>query len=228
MKLTQILRVQVTSLQITFAGISEEGSSIDYQQGVACELRQENFYRETISQHRTSIENIQGLCDSVSALLDVQENTASPATGAVSSSEFMEEWGLLVIGLSGDINSLDAQDLLAIQSLSVGMSFSDREAENLAFIKSTLLSYITQLGAEIAFGQSALQELDQTVEGSQLPLCLTCSPVGTSELPLKLTRGQLPYKLTPKVKGQLPYKLTPKQLPYKLITKETGQTPYRL
>jgi len=229
MKLTQILRVQVTSLQITFAGISEEGSSIEYQQGVACELRQENFYRETISQHRTSIENIQGLCDSVSALLNVQENTASSATCAVSSSEFMEELGSLVIGLSEDVNSLDAQDLLAIQSLSVSTSFSDREVENLVFIKSTLLSYITQLGSEIAYGQSALQDLDESVEGSQLPFCLTCSPIGTSELPLKLTRGQLPYKLTPKVKGQLPYKLTPKetgQLPYKLT--ERGQTPYRL
>jgi len=231
MKLTQILRVQVTSLQITFAGISEEGSSIEYQQGVACELRQENFYRETISQHRTSIENIQGLCDSVSALLNVQENTASSGTGAVSSSEFMEELGSLVIGLSEDINSLDAQDLLAIQSLSISTSFSDREADNLVFIKSTLLSYITQLGAEVSFGQSALQDLDQTVEGSQLPFCLTCSPIGTSELPLKLTRGQLPYKLTPKVKGQLPYKLTPKelgQLPHKLTPTEKGQTPYRL
>merc|ERR1711971_1071095 len=137
--------------------------------------------------------------------------------------------GSLVIGLSEDVNSLDAQDLLAIQSLSVSTSFSDREVENLVFIKSTLLSYITQLGSEIAYGQSALQDLDESVEGSQLPFCLTCSPIGTSELPLKLTRGQLPYKLTPKVKGQLPYKLTPKetgQLPYKLT--ERGQTPYRL
>merc|ERR1719341_1846839 len=140
MKLTQILRVQVTSLQITFAGINEQGSSIEYQQGVACELRQENFYRETISQHRTSIENIQRLCDSVSSLRDVQETTASPATGAVSSSEFMEQLGPLVIGLSEDINSLDAQDVLAIQSLSVSKSFSDRELEKLVFIKSTLLS----------------------------------------------------------------------------------------
>merc|ERR1719341_2505410 len=75
MKLTQILRVQVTSLQITFAGISEQGSLVEYQQGTACELRQEDFYQEKISQHRTSIENIQGL---LSALLDIHETTASP------------------------------------------------------------------------------------------------------------------------------------------------------
>merc|ERR1711971_1058131 len=137
--------------------------------------------------------------------------------------------GSLVIGLSEDVNSLDAQDLLAIQSLSVSTSFSDREVENLVFIKSTLLSYITQLGSEIAYGQSALQDLDESVEGSQLPFCLTCSPIGTSELPLKLTRGQLPYKLTPKVKGQLPYKLTPTekgQTPYRLNSIQTSQTPY--
>merc|ERR1712192_382678 len=37
------------------------------------------------------------------------------------------------------------------------------------------------------------------------------TPKETSELPLKLTRGQLPYKLTPTEKGQTPYRLNSMQ-----------------
>ena len=169
MKLTQILRVQVTSLQITFAGISEQGSLVEYQQGTACELRQEDFYQEKISQHRTSIENIQELCDSVSALFDIHETTASRTTGAVSSSEFMEKLGSLVIDLSEDINSLDAEDVLAIKSLSMGASFSDREKAKLDGIKTTLVSYTVQLGAEVAMAYSELQNLEMQGETGSVP-----------------------------------------------------------
>merc|ERR550532_2002996 len=148
----------------------------------------------------------------------------------------MEKLGSLVIGLSEDINSLDAEDVLDIQSFSIGTPFSDREEENLLFIKSTLLSYITQIGAELSFGQSALQDLGQNMEASQLPFCLTCSPVGTGELPYKLPpreKGQLPYRLTPRETGQIPYQLNSSQetgqIPYRLnSSQETGQIPYQL
>ena len=166
MKLVQILRVQVTSLQITFAGISEEGSLIEYHQGVACQLRQEDFYREKISQHRNSMENIRTVCDSVSVLLDIHETsvTTTTSSGAVSSSEFLEALGSLVIVLSEDINSLDASDVLAIQSLSISNTFSDREKAKLVGIKTTLVSYIVQLGSEIAMAHSELQDLEMQKE----------------------------------------------------------------
>merc|ERR1719356_1858934 len=109
MKLLQILRVQVTSLQITFVGFSEQGSLVDTQQGLACDLRDEDFYRETILRQQNSIENVRDLCNLVSTLIESQGTTEIPSASnsVVSSSEFMETLGPLVVGLSEDANSLD-------------------------------------------------------------------------------------------------------------------------
>merc|ERR1719204_2057047 len=171
MKLLQILRVQVTSLQITFAGFSEQGSLVDTQQGLACDLRDKDFYRETISRHQNSIENVRDLCDLVSALIEPQGTTVIPSASnsVVSSSEFMETLGPLVVSLSEDANSLDAENLSFIQSLSVNTSFSDREKSSLASIKTTLVSITVQLGAEMAMVRSELQDLDNQ-EGKEVLL----------------------------------------------------------
>merc|ERR1719462_664478 len=60
-----------------------------------------------------------------------------------------------------------------------------------------------------------MQDIGQSIQESQLPFCLTCSPAGTSELPQKL--AQLPFRLTPRGTSQLPIHLNSLQ---------TSQKPY--
>ena len=111
MKLMQIIKVQVSSLQITCQGISEQGSLTEYQVGVACEARQTDFYRQKIAQYNRSIENIQDLCgyvDYVSARIEVGLTRSSRLTSnnSTSSSDFLEVLGTLLFDLSEDISGL--------------------------------------------------------------------------------------------------------------------------
>ena len=71
------------------------------------------------------MENIEDLCgyvDYVSARIEVNDVTRTSrltSNNVTSSSEFLEVLGSLFLGLSEDVSSLEADDVLAVQSLSV-------------------------------------------------------------------------------------------------------------
>merc|ERR1712200_195759 len=142
----------------------------------------------------------------------------------------------------GDANSLDADNLSFIRSLSVNTSFSDRELDSLGFMKSTLLSHTTFIGAEISIGQSILQHLETkigepevSIVYGELPFCLSSKPSSHATQAF----GQLPHSLlTNHELGLLLHCLTCSpnfvgtgengQLPYSLPFKENGELPYCL
>ena len=122
MKLMQIIKVQVTSLQITFAGINEQGSLTQYEAGVACQAKNKPFYRQKITQYTNSIDNIQDLCnyvDYVSELIDAELSGTSrlASNNLTSSTDFLQMLGQLLYDLSRDVSGLEADDVLAIRSI---------------------------------------------------------------------------------------------------------------
>ena len=165
MKLMQMIKVQVSSLQMTFEGITQQGQLTEYHVGVSCESRQKHFYQQKIANLSRSLQNIQDLCDYVDyvyAMVEVDITRTSRITfnGTISSSEFLEVLGSLLFGLSEDVSSLEKDEVLAIQDLSVDTAFSKREMDSFVGLKDTLVAHMVQMGAEMAIARSELHSLE--------------------------------------------------------------------
>ena len=72
----------------------------------------------------------------------------------------MEVLGSLLFGLSEDVSSLEKDEVLAIQDLSVDTAFSKREMDSFVGLKDTLVAHMVQMGAEMAIARSELHSLE--------------------------------------------------------------------